>query len=291
MIEYIDYHDYTNTGVQIGKIAYDLRCMFEGKSTLGFLQLASPYLRDPLDTENSLGSILSDSTTGFFSLTDNATISMDETGIVSGNTKTLTNVDGPRAFEAFFESYLMTLGNKFVDSTSCIEYTNQTDVLMEVMKSMSERILAANGSVPMTSAMQNDLETVNNLIVKQMNSKCGVHVDDYVSAHMHTAQKAVNMLQINGTMGGFIQFTDGLGASLISSDAKADTTVQPKVYGSEVADTTVQPKVYGSDLPQPDLRIDAKVFAEQPPPVPLFNPAVQDTLIAIPSEYKAIIDG
>ena len=277
MIEYIDYHDYTNTGVQIGKIAYDLRCMFEGKSTLGFLQLASPYLRDPLDTENSLGSILSDSTTGFFSLTDNATISMDETGIVSGNTKTLTNVDGPRAFEAFFESYLMTLGNKFVDSTSCIEYTNQTDVLMEVMKSMSERILAANGSVPMTSAMQNDLETVNNLIVKQMNSKCGVHVDDYVSAHMHTAQKAVNMLQINGTMGGFIQFTDGLGASLISSDAKADTTVQPKVYGS--------------DLPQPDLRIDAKVFAEQPPPVPLFNPAVQDTLIAIPSEYKAIIDG
>jgi hypothetical protein len=193
MIEFIDYHDYTNTGVQIGKIAYDLRCMFEGKSTLGFLQLASPYSRDPLDTDNAF-----DSTTEFFSLTD-PTMAMDETGIDSGNTKTLTNVDGPRAFEAFFESYLMTLGNKFVDSTSCIEYTNQTDVLMEIMKSMSERIIAANGSVPMTSAMQNDLETVNNLIVKQMNSKCGVHVDDFVSAHMHTAQKAVNMLQINGT--------------------------------------------------------------------------------------------
>ena len=37
LIEYIDANDYTNSGVQIGKIAYDLECMFEGKSTLGFL--------------------------------------------------------------------------------------------------------------------------------------------------------------------------------------------------------------------------------------------------------------
>jgi len=37
MIEYIDNKDYINTGVQVGKIAYDLECMFEGKSTLGFL--------------------------------------------------------------------------------------------------------------------------------------------------------------------------------------------------------------------------------------------------------------
>ena len=42
MIEYIDHHDYINTGVQVGKIAYDLKCMFEGKSTLGFLQLTVP---------------------------------------------------------------------------------------------------------------------------------------------------------------------------------------------------------------------------------------------------------
>ena len=74
-----------------------------------------------------------------------------------------------------------------------------------------------------------------------------------------------------------IQFTDGLGASLIATDA--------------VADTTVQPKVYGSDPAQPDLTIEPKVFTEQPPPVPLFNPAVQDSLLVIPSEYKAIIDG
>ena len=113
-----------------------------------------------------------------------------------GNTKTLTNVDGPKAFEAFFESYLMTLGNKFIDSTSCIEYTNQTDVLMDLMKSISERISAANGTVPMTTAMQNDLESVNNLIINQMNAKCGVHIDAHVSAHMQTAMKVANMLQI-----------------------------------------------------------------------------------------------
>ena len=39
MIEYIDNKDYINTGVQIGKIAYDLECMFQGKSTLGFLEI------------------------------------------------------------------------------------------------------------------------------------------------------------------------------------------------------------------------------------------------------------
>lgn len=156
-------------------------------------------------------------------------------------------MDGPRAFEAFFESYLMTLGNKFIDSTSCIEYTNQTDVLLEIMKGMSERISAANGSVPMTTAMQNDLERVNNLIVQQMNSKCGEHIEANVTAHMHTAQKVANMLQIGNSTNGFIQFTDGLQA-MISIDAQADTTVQPKVYGS--------------DLPQPDLNIEPVVFAD-----------------------------
>ena len=186
-------------------------------------------------------------------------------------------MEGPRAFEAFFESYLMTLGNKFIDSTSCIEYTNQTDVLLDLMKSISERVSVSNRTVPLTAEMQKDLQSVNNLIVQQMNAKCGVHIDAHVSAHMQTTIKVANMLQIGGSAPMMIQFTDGLDASFISNDAKADTTVQPKVYGSE--------------LPQPDLTIEPKVFTEQPPPVPLFNPVVQATLIAIPSEYKAIIDG
>ena len=148
---------------------------------------------------------------------------------------------------------------------------------MDLMKSISDRISAANGTIPMSTAMQNDLESVNNLIINQMNAKCGVHVDAHVRAHMQTAKKVANMLQLGNSTNGLIQLTDGLGASLISTDAQADTTVQPKVYGS--------------DLPQPDLSIDAKVFADQPPNVPLFNPAVQDSLLVIPSEYKAIIDG
>jgi hypothetical protein len=69
---------------------------------------------------------------------------------------------------------------------------------MDLMKSISERISAANGTIPMTTAMQNDLESVNNLIINQMNTKCGVHVDAHVRAHMQTAMKVANMLQIGG---------------------------------------------------------------------------------------------
>ena len=85
--------------------------------------------------------------------------------IGQGNTKNLANVDGPRAFEAFFESYLMTLGNKFIDSTSCIEYTNQTDVLLSLLKSISENIKSVNGSVEMSEELNNDLAKVNKLII------------------------------------------------------------------------------------------------------------------------------
>ena len=70
--------------------------------------------------------------------------------IGQGNTKNMANVDGPRAFEAFFESYLMALGNKFIDSTSCINYTNQTDVLLSLLKSISENMQTVNGSVAMS---------------------------------------------------------------------------------------------------------------------------------------------
>jgi len=140
----------------------------------------------------------------------------------------------------------MTLGNKFIDSTSCIEYTNQTDVLLDLMKSISERVSVSNRTVPLTAEMQNDLQSVNNLIVQQMNAKCGLHIHAHVSAHMQTAIKVANMLQIGGSAPMMIQ---------------SDLTIEPEVYAS------------------------------QPPPVPLFNPVVQATLIAIPSEYKAIIDG
>lgn len=148
MIEYIDHHDYINTGVQVGKIAYDLKCMFEGKSTLGFLQLTAPstynstYIQLAGPPPNLLQ--ISNNTSsgddrvnamGFVGLTQSAADDFGE-----GNTKNLANVDGPRAFEAFFESYLMTLGNKFIDSTSCIDYTNQTDVLFSLLKSISENI-------------------------------------------------------------------------------------------------------------------------------------------------------
>ena len=60
----------------------------------------------------------------------------------------------------------MTLGNKFIDSTSCIEYTNQTDVLLDLMKSISERVSVSNRTVPLTAEMQKDLQSVNNLIVQ-----------------------------------------------------------------------------------------------------------------------------
>ena len=36
MIEYIDIQDFTNSGVQMGKIAYYLQCMAQGKSLTGF---------------------------------------------------------------------------------------------------------------------------------------------------------------------------------------------------------------------------------------------------------------
>jgi hypothetical protein len=37
LVEYSDSQDYTNIGYSIGAIAYDLKCMSEGQSTLGFL--------------------------------------------------------------------------------------------------------------------------------------------------------------------------------------------------------------------------------------------------------------
>ena len=104
-----------------------------------------------------------------------------------GNTKNLANVDGPRAFEAFFESYLMTLGNKFIDSTSCIEYTNQTDVLLSLLKSISENIKSVNGSVEMSEELNNDLAKVNKLIIDQINGKCSALIDANVRMHLTNA--------------------------------------------------------------------------------------------------------
>jgi len=48
-IEYKDSQDFSNMGYALGAIAYDLKCMYNGESTLGFVSVGENLTPDAMD--------------------------------------------------------------------------------------------------------------------------------------------------------------------------------------------------------------------------------------------------
>lgn len=213
LITAIDGKQYTNMGQQSGYVAFDMKCMYEGKSTFGFLDINELELvsvsnsTNSTSTANATNSTIQSNLTSPTNVTNstqmNATASNASASNVTNHTKALpfhvnttinnqthqevmriTNnrsrnasiVDGPHAAFMFIEQAKFVMHGEMKDMSTCLNYTNQTDTLIGLYRNMTQKIFGQKTHQSLKSAFTEDMIAINNMLA-QGYEDCGVSED------------------------------------------------------------------------------------------------------------------
>jgi len=222
LIEYIDADNYKGSGTSLGKMAYDIKCMTEGKSTLGFLALNGLGENAPFISQAPLIASYDSNATQFINDKNN-----------------LTNVDGPKAFETFLENFWYSANQDFTAAAQCVVYSNQTMELQAELMDLTDSLYQESEEVFETQLKQ-FLTNVNDVIEDQLTSGCMDYVDQNLTELVRNAKTFLNqstidfspsnstffpepMIQINGTSYISMLNTFALQSSLIQMSQNSST--------------------------------------------------------------------
>ena len=93
--------------------------------------------------------------------------------IVNRRTNNVTIIDGPEAAFMYIEQTHFIMTGEIKDFSKCMEYSNQTDLMIGMMTDMSEKVYGHKNKRSLKSAFTDDYAAINQMIIDGF-TKCGV---------------------------------------------------------------------------------------------------------------------
>ena len=102
--------------------------------------------------------------------------------------------EGPEAFQIFFEQFLYSVGNEYVDSAECTSYNNQTDVITEHIYQIDLALNTNNETL-----LREGLIKANSMLLQEVKDKstCGIYTNKNVTQILENSIKVLNSTKLN----------------------------------------------------------------------------------------------
>jgi hypothetical protein len=168
--------NYSNVGYATGAIAYYCVQMSSGKGMFGFIQI---------NEFNDMSS------------TDYSLYGAEKSAELLFSVKQAQNMnitEGPEAFQIFFEQFLYSVGNEYVDSAECTSYNNQTDVITEHIYQIDLALNTNNETL-----LREGLIKANSMLLQEVKDKssCGIYTNKNVTQILENSIKVLNSTKLN----------------------------------------------------------------------------------------------
>lgn len=103
---------------------------------------------------------------------------------------------GPEAFQIFFEQFLYSVGNEYVDTAECMSYNNQTGQITEHVYQLKLALNTNNETLLRESLIQ-----ANSILLQEVKDKsaCGIYTNKNVTEILENGIKVLNATKFNIT--------------------------------------------------------------------------------------------